>query len=34
MDSVRINNSNGKPALGFAIAGGSGKGLISGVQSI
>jgi multimeric flavodoxin WrbA len=34
MDSVRIGNSNGKPALGFAIAGGSGKGLISGVQSI
>ena len=34
MDSVRINNSNGKPALGFAIAGGSGKGLVSGVQSI
>jgi len=34
MDSVRIHNSNGKPALGFAIAGGSGKGLISGVQSI
>jgi len=34
MDTVRITNSNGKPALGFAIAGGSGKGLISGVQSI
>lgn len=34
MDSVRIGNANGKPALGFAIAGGSGKGLISGVQSI
>jgi multimeric flavodoxin WrbA len=34
MDCVRIANSNGKPALGFAIAGGSGKGLISGVQSI
>jgi multimeric flavodoxin WrbA len=34
MDSVRIGNSNGKPALGFAIAGGSGKGLLSGVQSI
>ena len=34
MDTVRIGNSNGKPALGFAIAGGSGKGLISGVQSI
>lgn len=34
MDTVRIRNSNGKPALGFAIAGGSGKGLLSGVQSI
>jgi multimeric flavodoxin WrbA len=34
MDTVRIGNSNGKPALGFAIAGGSGKGLISGVQNI
>ena len=34
MDSVRIGNSNGKPAVGFAIAGGSGKGLLSGVQSI
>jgi multimeric flavodoxin WrbA len=34
MDIVRIANANGKPALGFAIAGGSGKGLISGVQSI
>jgi multimeric flavodoxin WrbA len=34
MDTVRIANSNGKPALGFAIAGGSGKGLLSGVQSI
>ncbi len=34
MDSVPIPNSNGKPALGFAIAGGSGKGLLSGVQSI
>jgi multimeric flavodoxin WrbA len=33
-DSVRIRNENGKPALGFAIAGGSGKGLISGVQSL
>ncbi|NLT74105.1 MAG: flavodoxin family protein [Chloroflexi bacterium] len=34
MDSVRIPNENGKPALGIAIAGGSGKGLYSGVQSI
>ena len=33
-DSVRIRNENGKPALGFAIAGGSGKGLISGTQSL
>ena len=34
MDSVRTAGSNGKPALGTAIAGGSGKGLLSGVQSI
>jgi NAD(P)H-dependent FMN reductase len=34
MDTVRISTSSGKPALGIAIAGGSGKGLISGVQSI
>jgi multimeric flavodoxin WrbA len=34
MDTVRIGNENGKPALGTAIAGGSGKGLLSGVQSI
>ncbi len=34
MDTVRIPNSNGKPALGLAIAGGTGKGLLSGVQSI
>ena len=34
LDTVRVANANGKPALGFAIAGGSGKGLISGVQSI
>jgi len=36
MDTVKItiSNANGKPALGIAIAGGSGKGLISGVQSI
>lgn len=34
MDTVRISSSNGKPALGTAIAGGTGKGLISGVQTI
>mgnify|MGYP001094844771 CR=1 FL=1 len=34
MDTVRISNSNGKPALGIAIAGGTGKGLLSGVQTI
>ncbi|MGC9347773.1 MAG: flavodoxin family protein, partial [Anaerolineae bacterium] len=34
MDSVRIANSNGKLAVGYAVAGGSGKGLISSVQSI
>jgi multimeric flavodoxin WrbA len=34
MDSVRIRNENGKPALGIAVAGGSGKGLYSGIQSI
>ena len=34
MDTVKIPNSNGKPAIGIAIAGGSGKGLLSGVQSI
>lgn len=34
MDTVRIANSNGKPALGIAIAGGTGKGLLSGVQTI
>lgn len=34
MDTVRISNSNGKPALGIAIAGGSGKGLLSGVQTM
>ena len=34
MDTVRINNASGKPALGIAVAGGSGKGLLSGVQSI
>lgn len=34
MDSVGLHTANGKPALGYAIAGGSGKGLLSGVQSI
>ncbi|MBN1400306.1 MAG: NAD(P)H-dependent oxidoreductase [Anaerolineae bacterium] len=34
VDSVHIAGSNGKPGLGIAIAGGSGKGLLSGVQSI
>jgi NAD(P)H-dependent FMN reductase len=34
MDSVQLQRANGKPAAGAAIAGGSGKGLISGVQSI
>jgi len=34
MDTVGIPITNGKPALGAAIAGGSGKGLLSGVQSI
>ncbi len=36
MDSVRLplSQGNGLPALGAAIAGGSGKGLLSGVQSI
>ncbi len=28
------SNSNGKPALGISIAGGTGKGLISGIQTI
>ncbi len=36
MDTVRIRipNANGKPALGISIAGGTGKGLLSGIQSI
>lgn len=34
MDTVRLPRSNGKWGLGIAIAGGSGKGLLSGVQSI
>ncbi|MFO7917400.1 MAG: flavodoxin family protein [Anaerolineae bacterium] len=34
MDAVHIAGANGKPAVGIAIAGGTGKGLLSGVQSI
>jgi multimeric flavodoxin WrbA len=34
MDTVRISDSNGKPALGIAIAGNTGKGLLSGIQTI
>ncbi len=34
MDTVRISNANGKYALGVAIAGGTGKGLCSAIQSI
>lgn len=34
MDIVRISNSSEKLALGIAIAGGTGKGLLSGIQSI
>ena len=34
MDTVRIRNVNGKYALGIAIAGGTGKGLCSGIQTI
>ena len=34
MDTVKISDANGKYALGISIAGGTGKGLLSGVQSI
>jgi len=34
MDTVKISTSSGKPALGLVIAGGTGKGLFSGIQSI
>jgi len=34
MDSVQLAHANGKPAAGIAIAGGSGKGLLSGLQNI
>jgi NAD(P)H-dependent FMN reductase len=34
METVRISNADGKPALGLSMAGGTGKGLLSGIQSI
>ncbi|MDQ1279645.1 MAG: hypothetical protein QG670_907 [Thermoproteota archaeon] len=34
MDTVKIPITNGKPALGVTIAGGSGRGQVSGVQSL
>jgi NAD(P)H-dependent FMN reductase len=34
MDTVRIDTSNGKPVIGIAIAGGTGKGLLSGIQNL
>jgi len=34
MDTVRISNANGKCALGISMAGGTGKGLVSAIQSI
>ena len=34
MDTVRISNANGKYALGISMAGGTGKGLCSAIQSI
>jgi hypothetical protein len=34
METVSIPNADGKPALGISIAGGTGKGLLSGIQSI
>jgi len=34
MDTVRIDDPDGKYALGISIAGGTGKGLLSGIQSI
>jgi multimeric flavodoxin WrbA len=34
MDTVRLPHVSGMPGLGIAIAGGSGKGLLSGAQSI
>jgi len=34
MDTVRISNGNGKWALGISVAGGTGKGLVSAIQSM
>ncbi len=34
METVSIPNADGKPAIGISIAGGTGKGLLSGIQSI
>ena len=34
METVRVSNANGKPTLGISIAGGMGKGLLSGIQTI
>jgi len=34
MDVIRMPNSDGKPALGIAVAGGTGKGLTSALKSI
>lgn len=34
METVNIPSADGKPALGISIAGGTGKGLLSGIQSI
>ncbi|HIE19294.1 TPA: flavodoxin family protein [Candidatus Bathyarchaeota archaeon] len=34
MDTVKMRDANGKYALGISIAGGTGKGLCSGIQSI
>jgi len=34
MDTVKMQDANGKYALGIAIAGGTGKGLCSGIQTI
>ena len=34
MDTVKLDDPNGKYALGISIAGGTGKGLLSGIQSI
>lgn len=34
METVRISNAAGKPALGISVAGGTGKGVLSGVQTL